>query len=332
MSSNEPKQPAGAARSAIEQRLAADQQALAEETGRALWPLSRTAQLLADEQAESGIRNRAEGGSLMNAMNKVRLRPRLASGLIGAVLIGGALLMPISYQRTVGHNVTMELSGARLSGAQLKELASQLKSITGAERVEVRMEGEQLRLRAVGRNSKRAVVEQRTAALVRALKQQAQAQGQPIEASTQIEPRRERVESRVYAAALAALIEIRVDPTGKTDRQVEDEIRDQLSRAGATPKDVQFQRRADGTHLEIEAESGGRTVKVIRQTQDDGSGGSPEVAVKVEELDDTREPGMTDDQLRDKIKRQLEARGMTATVTVTGDRIEIRGEKHLGKP
>lgn len=332
MSSDEPKQPAAEARSAIEQRLAADRQALAEETGRALWPLSRTAQLLDDEQAESGTRNREEGGSFMNAMNKLRLRPRLASGLIGAVLIGGALLMPISYQRTVGHNVTMELSGARLGGAQLKELANQLKSITGAERVEVRMEGEQLRLRAIGRNAKRAVVEQRTAALVRALKQQAQAQGQSLEASTQIEPRRERVESRVYAAALAALIEIRVDPTGKTDRQVEDEIRDQLSRAGATPKDVQFQRKADGTHLEIEAESGGRTLKVIRETRDDGRGGSPEVAVKVEEIDDTREPGMTDDQLRDKIKRQLEARGMTATVTVTGDRIEIRGEKHVAKP
>ena len=268
----------------------------------------------------------------MNAMNKLRLRPRLASGLIGAALIGGVLMMPISYQRTVGHNVTMELSGARLAAPQLKELANQLKSITGAERVEVRMEGAELRLRAVGRNTKRAVVEQRTAALVRALKQQAQAQGQALEASTQIEPRRERVESRVYAAALAALIEIRVDTTGKTDRQVEDEIRDQLSRAGATPKDVQFERKADGTHLTIEAESAGRMVKVIRHTKDDGSGSPSEVAVKVEELDDTREPGMTDDQLRDKIKRQLEARGMTATVTVTGDHIEVRGEKHVGKP
>ena len=38
---------------------------------------------------------------------------------------------------------------------------------------------------------------------------------------------------------------------------------------------------------------------------------------------------MTDDQLKDKILRQLTAKGLTGTVTVVGDHIEIRAERHL---
>lgn len=319
----------GEAQDALEQRLAADQRALQEETERGLWPLSRIHRAVADRdnrrtsegagQEHGHGHGHGEGGLHMvaRAMNKLRLRPRVASGLIGAALIGGVLLMPISYQRTVGHDVTIEL-GAGLPLPQVKELAQKLKRAASAERVEVRMQGDHLRLHAVGRDRQRAAVEQRTAELLRGLREQ------KVEATVQIEPRRERVESRVYAAALSVLIDIRVDTTGKTDRQVEDEIRDQLSRAGASPKDVQFERRTDGTHLSIEAETGGRMVKVIRDQKDPSGTPSSEVAVKVEPIDDTREPGMTDDQLRDKIKRQLEARGLDTTVTVSGDHIEVR--------
>jgi len=42
------------------------------------------------------------------------------------------------------------------------------------------------------------------------------------------------------------------------------------------------------------------------------------------DIDDKREPGMTDEQLRRKILDQLEARGMDADVTVEGDHIGIR--------
>jgi hypothetical protein len=41
---------------------------------------------------------------------------------------------------------------------------------------------------------------------------------------------------------------------------------------------------------------------------------------------------MTDDELRDKILRQLTARGLSATVTVHGDDIQIRAEKSEAHP
>lgn len=313
----------GAPPSAVEEQLAADRRALIEETGRGLWPLSRTERALKNQLASSRA-TQEEGGRIMSAVNRLRTRPRLLSGLIGAALIGGVLLLPISYQRTVGHDVTLDVStgGQVLPPQRLQALARQLKAAAGADHVQIRLEGDHLQLRASGRSRQRPAVERRTAAIVEALKQQ------QLAATVQIEPRRERVEARVYAAALAALIDIRVDITGKTDRQVEDEIRSQITASGATPSSVQFQRKPDGTHLEIEAETGGRTVRVIRDHKAD-TPGSSEVAVKVEPVDDTREPGMTDDQLRDKIKRQLEARGLDATVTVVGDRIEVRAHHRV---
>ena len=99
----------GAPPSAVEEQLAADRQALIEQTGRGLWPLSRTERVLKDQRASSRAAQE-EGGRIMSAVNRLRTRPRLFSGLIGAALIGGVLLLPISYQRTVGHDVTLEVS------------------------------------------------------------------------------------------------------------------------------------------------------------------------------------------------------------------------------
>ena len=45
-------------------------------------------------------------------------------------------------------------------------------------------------------------------------------------------------------------------------------------------------------------------------------------------LDETREPGMTDAQLKEKIEKQLRARGLEPNVAVNGDRIEIRAGRH----
>ncbi|MDB4967086.1 MAG: hypothetical protein JWN44_2775 [Myxococcales bacterium] len=137
-----------------------------------------------------------------------------------------------------------------------------------------------------------------------------------------VEPRTERVWGSVFAMAKEKLLHINVDFDGKTDEEVAADIRRQLDEAGWNAGEVQV-KRADGVStVEIGADDGnGRKMKIVRST----SGGAEKNAqVEVGALDDSREPGMTDAQLRDKIVKQLKARGMDGDVQVEGNRIEIR--------
>ena len=139
--------------------------------------------------------------------------------------------------------------------------------------------------------------------------------------------RTERVWGSVYAMAKDKLLDVHVDLDGKTDAQVADDIRDQLAAGGWTADDVQVQRSDDGSTVQIEANDGaGRQMKVVRKA----SGGSEKnMDFQVGGIDDEREPGMTDAQLRDKILQQLKARGLDADVVVDGNRIEIRAKREI---
>jgi hypothetical protein len=50
------------------------------------------------------------------------------------------------------------------------------------------------------------------------------------------------------------------------------------------------------------------------------------IAMGAPDIDTAREPGMSDEQLREKIVRQLRAKGMDAEVTVLGDKVQIRAQ------
>jgi hypothetical protein len=135
-------------------------------------------------------------------------------------------------------------------------------------------------------------------------------------------PRTERVWGSVYAMAKEKLLQIHVDLDGKTDTEVADDIRNQVSNAGWNASDVQVQRSANGSTVEISADDGsGRQMKVVRVAK---GGSEKEMDLEVGAIDDTREPGMTDAQLRDKILQQLKARGLDGDVVVKGNQIEIR--------
>jgi hypothetical protein len=140
-------------------------------------------------------------------------------------------------------------------------------------------------------------------------------------AEVTIEPHVERVWGSVYAMAQEKLFAIDVELDGKTDEQVEAEIRDQLAQAGWTPTAVEVRREPDGTRADVSASDGsGRQIRLVRKGGDDGG----RLRMEEPELDTARDPGMTDDQLRDKIVRQLQARGLDADVTVEGDRVLVR--------
>ena len=146
-------------------------------------------------------------------------------------------------------------------------------------------------------------------------------------AQVTVAARTERVWGSVYAMAKDKLLDVHVDLDGKSDAQVADDIRDQLAAGGWTADDVQVQRSDDGSTVQIEAKDGaGRQMKVVRKA----SGGSEKnMDFQLGGIDDEREPGMTDAQLRDKILQQLKARGLDGDVVVDGNRVEIRAKREI---
>jgi hypothetical protein len=106
--------------------------------------------------------------------------------------------------------------------------------------------------------------------------------------------------------------------------------RAQLAAGGWNATDVQVQRSDEGSSVEISAEDGaGRKLKVVRKAE---GGREPQLDFQLGDIDEAREPGMTDAQLRDKILRQLRERGLDGDVTVDGDRVAIRARRELKQP
>ena len=56
------------------------------------------------------------------------------------------------------------------------------------------------------------------------------------------------------------------------------------------------------------------------------------VSMGVEDIDTTREPGMTDEQLRAKIVGQFKAKGIDTEVVVEGEKVQIRAQKRIERP
>jgi hypothetical protein len=139
--------------------------------------------------------------------------------------------------------------------------------------------------------------------------------------TTTLAPHIERIWGSVYAMAEEKLLHVDIDMQGKTDAQVEDEITAQLAAAGWTAGDVQVQRSGDKSSISIEADNedeNGHHIMFVTKGGDH---------VQVDSLDIQPEPGMTDEQLRQKILDQMKTRGMTdgrdVNVTVENGKVSI---------
>jgi hypothetical protein len=146
-------------------------------------------------------------------------------------------------------------------------------------------------------------------------------------AAVVVAARTERVWGSVYAMAKDKLLDVHVELDGKSDAEVADDIRAQLAAGGWSADDVSVQRSGDASTVHIEAQDGdGRRLKVVRKAE---GGSDTNLDFQVGGVDDEREPGMTDAQLRDKISKQLHDRGLDAEVVVDGDKIQIRAARKI---
>jgi hypothetical protein len=228
-------------------------------------------------------------------MSARRRAPRLLRpALAGALTLGAIALCPVPYTRVVGWQLTATAPGGAPIAVELPA-------------------------------RDRAQAERRAQAFA----------ARTHAANVTVSARTARVWGSVWAMAKENLLQLHVTFDGKSDAEVEDDIRAQLAAAGWTADDVSV-RRGDGeTAVELGASDGtGRTLRVLRHQAGPGAAGTPPaMEIELGALDDAREPGMTDAQLRDKIVRQLQARGVDGDVTVNGDRVQVRARHQLhGEP
>ncbi len=135
----------------------------------------------------------------------------------------------------------------------------------------------------------------------------------------------------VFAATQGALFSLWVDTTGKSAAQVEDEVHGKLVDEGLEPTDVEFRRDDDGnTRLDIEARTADeREIRLVHKDKRSGDGhGDGVIRMEPPRLDTEREPGMSDEELRDKILDQIAALGLDGEVEVDGEDVEVRIRKH----
>jgi hypothetical protein len=309
------------ARDAAESALHEDLRALHAASLRDLPTIEQTARL--SYQVRAGGH---PGGFLMSSFRFLRSRPWPATALAAAAIAAALLLIPVSYQKTVGHDVTLTLAAPGLDTGQIQKIASELRSALRAATLSVRQEegsGPVLTARVSGRSGTAV------ARVAEAFAHELTTRG--IAASARITPRTERVLGNVYAFARDNIIEIRVSSEGKTPEQVEAEIKDQLEAAGIENPTVEYSRDGNQQTLKVQV------TKTAADGEDTTS--TPEFHISVDghepgpndkrcDVRVRRTPGMTDEEVIADVQRQLQAQGVDADVTFENGKIQIhrRGE------
>jgi hypothetical protein len=296
--------------------LAADLRALHERSLRDMPPLETLEQV-------NPVRGRSPrtfpGGILMKTLWKMKSRPWLTT-LGGAAAVALALLVvPISYQRTVGQDVTIEITSPETAVQQISLIAQELKSALHAPEVMVTQQAgsaRQIVLNAFvplrGRES--------TLKLARAFARGLFSRGIP--ATAEVRPRIETVSGSVYAMA-QNVIEIRVDREGKTAEQLEREIMGQLEAAGIHDTSVNVTTDGNKTQIQVMTECVPEScadhpqVNVELNPPPPDGGHRAEVRVR-------RTPEMTDADVIAEIQRQLREQGQDADVSIVDGEIQIR--------
>ncbi len=194
------------------------------------------------------------GGNPMAALRLMWMRPTVPTLVAVAIGLFVVFGLPISYERTVGHDVELTVSGQGLDQSHIMALANQMKSALNAPGVRVRAEASaddvayELTASMPGRSARQA----RSAA--NALVGTLVASG--FEASANVKARTERASGTVYAFASDRILRISTD--GKSAGQIEAEIRDGLAAAGFSDAQVSVSDEGEGKkRVEVRAEREG---------------------------------------------------------------------------
>ncbi len=230
----------------LDDRIGRDLRALTARSRRNMRPLTETVDGLSGAHPKRPWEER-----LMASFKLLGARPRLA--VVGAVaaLAVALLVIPVSYQRVVGHDVALTLAGAGLTQDAVRDIATQFKTAMGSESVRVEAQGDDAgvvytltsRIPNLAGRSAKTVSDAFAHTLV--------AKGYDAEAA--VTPVREKVSSNVYAMVADNVVRVSVD--GKNAAEVEAEIAAQLAAAGVPDAQVSVTMDDDGSKIEIQVQA-----------------------------------------------------------------------------
>lgn len=255
----------------------------------------------------------------MSVIRSMKNRPMFSSIALGAVVALALLVVPVSYQRTVGQEVALTLASPDLDMAVVPKVAKEFGAALGGGAVRVEVEEARdasgaarrtFRLESRVDSRSRGATERVASAFAAALAERG------IVASVAVTPLTERVSGSVYAAAGNTIVNLTIDWRGKTPTEVAASIKSQLEAAGIQNPDVNVTRDGDLTTVQIKAEDAcgegaGKDCEIQLRVDGEGAGDVEQVMLHCD-------PNATCDQIEARIRDELRSRGIDADVTVTG--------------
>jgi hypothetical protein len=258
------------------------------------------------------LENRKERSAWMGFPRRLKEHPRAATLFAGCIVGVILLLVPISYDKTVGHEVSLQMPSSTLGEQAIGKIAGDLGDALRSDEVRISLgvanqggaAGPSITARVVG--ASREDLERETAAVA------ARLAGKGINATFAVSPIIERVRGNVYLAAASSIVRIRAHEEYASADEMVDDIRSQLEAAGVTDSEVSVDM------------SGGRTRICVRALSETPAGVLPEIQCETEpgvdegclKLQVRRTPGMSDADVIAEIERQLAEQGHSGEVTL----------------
>lgn len=277
--------------------LARDLDALSNETARDLPILNQTV-----AAARERKHNSQTEGFFVTTIQFMKRRPWAAAAAVMVLALLILSIVPISYDRTVGHDVVLQFSAPGATSNDVAQVAKEFKSIVGAEAVNVAATSENGSM-SYAMNAR---VPASGLAASRVFAKSLETRGYKAELTST--PVVERVSSPMIAYAAGQVIEIAVD--GKSDAELQNEITQKLLDAGLRDVSVQVTTSGDRREVRINAE------QTAEGAEAGGAIESPEVVLTKE-----GQPIAGDKEVKKlnvKMGKTAEADGsLTLTVTVS---------------
>jgi hypothetical protein len=269
-------------------------------------------------RARAGATTREE--SLMSTLQGFVTRP-LGAATVAAAALGFALLViPVSFERTVGQQVRLALAG-RPDPAAVERTANALAASLGTAEKRV-MLGSRVGIEARARGCSRAEATRIAHAFVRELA------GMGIPAEAAVEPWTEHATSNLYAYAATRLQDITVQIKGRTDAEIEKDVRDQLAGMGFSNPEVSFKREGGTAELKIQGKQDNEDIRAqIVAKIENGNGPASQMKMSLVDVSDLK--GKTDAEIKAEVERRLKARGIDADVKVENGKVEVQAKHEI---
>jgi len=297
----------------LDRTLQRDLEAFGRATGRGLpgW---------AETQRE--IRGLASRGARAGRLGTRRWPSRLA-WLSGAAALTMVVLLfvPVTYATVAGQQVTLAIPWALAQDAQA-EIVRGFRAVAKAEDVRVEVTPEGTRLTALVPD----LSERRARENVEVFSLHIRSSG--VEARVLVQPAMTTRQGTLYGLAADRLGRMLIDVRGRTNEEIEQDVRRRLEAIGFREADVKVERGGGRTDIKFRATDGQGRVEEneYRRELRGKAGGAPSAAEPPFELP---MPDLSDldnlplGQRRDAIEKRLRDLGINARVTIENGRLRI---------